>query len=146
MEEEGATGRCLCGRVEFRITFPTDFVAHCHCRSCQLSHAAPFVTWTSVPMDRFEFVAGEGEVRWYRSSEFILWGFCGTCGSSLLYRADKEGHPESPRLDCMYISAGCLDRVDRSPARHVSFEEHSDLIDGFSEIPRYRAKTDEEIE
>jgi hypothetical protein len=97
-------------------------------------------------MDRFDFVSGEDQVKWYRSSEFILWGFCRDCGSSLFYRADKEGHHESPRLDCMYISAGSLDRLDRPPAAHVSFEEHSELLEGFGEIPKYRGKSDEPFE
>lgn len=146
MKNKFATGRCFCGEIEFRITFPTDFLAHCHCQSCRRSHAAAFVTWTSVPLERFEFIKGEDDIAWYRSSNFILWGFCGKCGSSMLYRAEREGHPENPRLDRMYISAGCLDALDRSPESHVSFEEHSKLLDGFSEIPKYRGKTDKKID
>lgn len=64
----------------------------------------------------------------------------------MLYRAEREGHPENPRPDRMYISAGCLDALDRSPESHVSFEEHSKLLDGFSEIPKYRGKTDKKID
>ncbi len=97
-------------------------------------------------MGQFEIKKGEDHITWYRSSKCILWGFCKKCGSSMLYRADREGHPESPSLDRMYISAGCLDRLDRSPESHVSFEEHSILLDGFGEIPRFRGKTDERIE
>ena len=92
MTDTHATGRCLCGRVEFRIELPTDFLAHCHCESCRRSHGAAFVSWTGVPHDRFELVRGEDDLRWYRSSEWILWGFCGNCGSSMLYRADRPGH------------------------------------------------------
>jgi len=145
VKRKHANGHCFCGAVEFRIIFPTDFLAHCHCDSCRRSHAAPFVTWTSVPLGQFVFVKGEVHVTWYRSSKFIQWGFCGLCGSSMLYRADKEGHPENPRLDRIYISAGCLDRLDRTPQSHVSFEEHSRLIEGFEEIPKFRGKSDQEV-
>jgi hypothetical protein len=142
MTSEHATGRCLCGRIRFRITLPTDFVSHCHCRSCQRSHGAPFVTWTGVPNERFEYLSGEDDLRWYRSSECILWGFCSVCGSPLLYRADREGHHESPKLDRMYISAACLDHLDRPPGAHVSFEERSMLLEDLTEIPRFRGKGD----
>jgi hypothetical protein len=143
MGDSSATGRCLCGKVTFRIEMPTDFVSHCHCESCRKSHGAPFVTWTGVPLERFELTSGEEAIRWYRSSECILWGFCGTCGSSMLYRADREGHHENPKLDRMYICAASLDRLDRPPGAHVSFEERSPLLDGLQDLPRYRGKGDE---
>ena len=146
MTTSSTTGRCLCGSVRFRIAFPTDFVAHCHCRSCQLAHGAPFVTWTSVPLDRIEFLEGDEALRWYRSSECILWGFCSHCGSSMFYRADREGHHESPRTDCIYISAACLDELDQNPACHVSCEERSRLLRSLDSIPAYRGKTNERID
>jgi hypothetical protein len=143
VNREKTTGKCLCGAVKFEIVFPTDFVAHCHCHSCRLSHGAPFVSWTSVPLDRFRLLSGGDVLRWYRSSEYVEWGFCPQCGSSMLYRAVGEGHPESPRTDCMYISAASLERIDRDPQSHVSFEEHSRLLAGFTSIARHRGKTDE---
>lgn len=146
MATEHVNGGCFCGRVEFRIELPTEFLAHCHCESCRRSHGSAFVSWTGVPMERFELLKGKDELKWYRSSEWILWGFCGNCGSSMLYRADKEGHHESPKLDRMYITAASLDRLDRAPGAHVSFEEHSDLIEGFTDLPGFRGKSDERIE
>jgi hypothetical protein len=97
-------------------------------------------------MDRFELVRGEEDLKWYRSSECILWGFCSSCGSSMLYRADREGHHENPRLDRMYICAASLDILDRSPGAHVSYEERSPLLDGFDELPRYHGKGEELID
>ncbi len=98
------------------------------------------------PNDRFVVREGQQEITWYRSSEHIEWGFCKSCGSSLLYRAVAEGHPESPGLDRMYVSAACLDHLDRAPRCHVSYEEHTALLEGFAAIPKYRGKTDEEME
>jgi hypothetical protein len=139
-------GRCLCGAVQFQLTPPTDFCAHCHCRSCRLAHGAAFVTWTSVPLDRFSFVAGEDGVRWHRSSEWIEWGFCGRCGSSMLYRADRGGHPESPRLDRMYVAVGSLiDALDREPANHVSYEERVAWLGFHDDLPKRRGKTEETL-
>jgi hypothetical protein len=115
----------------------------CHCRSCRLSHGAPFVAWTSVPLARFQFDAGEEQVRWYRSSEWIRWGFCGECGSPLLYRADAEGHPESPGVDRMYVSAGALvTPLDRRLERHVSWEERVDWYAPGDGLPRHLGKSE----
>jgi len=130
--------------VQFELEPPTDFCAHCHCQSCRLSHGAAFVTWTSVPLERFAFVSGEEAVSWYRSSESILWGSCARCGSSMLYRADKAGHPESPKLDRMYVTAASLiDPLDREPAVHVSYEERLSWSRWHDGLPKHRGKTDE---
>ena len=143
---EPIRGRCLCGAVQFRLRPPTDFSAHCHCHSCRLAHGAPFVTWTSVPVDRFELDCPEDAVRWYRSSEWILWGSCRTCGSSMLYRADRAGHPESPRLDRIYVTvASLIDPLDREPDAHVSYEEHVPWLRLTDGLPKHRGKTGETV-
>jgi hypothetical protein len=139
-------GRCFCGRVKFNITPPTEFSAHCHCESCRLSHGAPFVTWTGVPWERFSFVQGEENVKWHKSSEWISWGFCKECGSSMFYRVDKEGHHESPKIDVIYISVGSLtDQMDRKPKAHVSYEERIIDVKRDGKLPKYKGKKDEEI-
>jgi hypothetical protein len=139
-------GRCLCGAVTFALTPPTDFLAFCHCRSCRLSHGAPFVAWTSVPRERFEYLAGEEEVAWHRSSEWILWGSCRQCGSPMLYQAIKEGHPESPKLDRMYVAAGSLvDPLDRRPSSHVSYEEKVSWMEVTDDLKKYRSKGPDEM-
>jgi hypothetical protein len=139
-------GRCLCGAVRFTLIAPTDFCAHCHCESCRMSHAAAFVTWTSVPAERFSFERGQDHVTWYRSSACILWGFCKTCGSSILYRADREGHAESPKLDRMYVAVGSLiDPLDRDPKVHVSYDERVPWFRPHDGLPKHRGKTDEQI-
>lgn len=98
-----------------------------------------------MPLDRFAFTRGEEHVRWYRSSAWIEWGFCGACGSSMLYRAIAEGHPEKPQVDRMYVTAASLDRLDRAPGEHVSFEEHVAWLDVGDDLPKKRGKTNERI-
>jgi hypothetical protein len=140
-ERESMSGTCLCGAVQFQLDPPTDFLSICHCRSCRLSHGAPCVAWTSVPLARFRFTSGEERVRWYRSSEWIRWGFCGECGSHLLYRADSEGHPDGPKLDRMYVSAACLEPpLDREVESHESYEEKLPWYPCADSLPRHRGK------
>lgn len=140
-------GRCLCGTVRLELRGPLDFVAHCHCGSCRRAHAAAYVTWTSVPRERFSIPSGEPELRWYRSSPTIEWGFCGRCGTSMLYRAEAAGHPEAPRPGAMYVAVGCLEDVEGiAPGAHVSFEEHAPWADVSADLPRYRGKGDEPMD
>ncbi|MFO0550137.1 MAG: GFA family protein [Polyangiaceae bacterium] len=140
-------GRCLCGAVEFALLPPLDFVAHCHCKSCRRAHGAAFVTWTSVPLERFEWIQGRERVRWYRSSETIEWGFCEACGSSMLYRAIAPGHPESPKTDRMYVTVASIDgELGQQPSAHVSFEEHVSWFHPRDLVPKYRGKGEAPID
>ena len=146
-EKKPIRGKCFCGAVQFELLPPTDFCAHCHCESCRLSHGSAFVSWTSVPLDHFSYTKGKENVNWYRSSECILWGFCRTCGSPMFYRAEKQGHPESPKLDRMYISAGSIiDPLDREPQVHVSYEEKLPWMKAKDGLPKHRGKTEEKME
>jgi hypothetical protein len=103
------------------------------------------VAWTAVPHDRFA-ITGEPHVKWFRSSPTIEWGFCGECGSSLLYRAIAEGHHEKPKVDRMYVAVGCLEgELDRPPAVHVSFGERAPWHAVADDLPKYRGKGVERI-
>jgi hypothetical protein len=147
MESKPLRGRCLCGAIELALEPPTDFLSICHCRSCRVSHGAPMVAWTSVPRERFTIVKGEPRLRWFRSSRWIRWGFCDTCGSRLLYVADAEGHPESPKTDRIYVAAACLEgELDRPLEAHVSYEERVPWFDFTDALPKYRGKGVERIE
>ena len=135
-------GRCGCGAVTYRLEGPTDFAAHCHCASCRGFSGAAFLTWTSVPRERFQLDGAEA-VRWHRSSEAILWGFCGTCGTTLFYEADGEGHPEQPRTGAIYVTVGSLQSpLDREAMGHVSYEEHVAWFEPGDGLPRFVGKTD----
>ena len=138
-------GRCLCGAVRFRMTPPLGLVTHCHCQSCRLSHGAAFVTWTSVPPERFAFDAGEGEVVWHRTSTGVRWGGCRLCASPMLYIADQP-RLDGVQVDHVYVSAGSLTSpLPDRPVAHVSWEEHLAWIEGAEALPKHRGKTGERI-
>jgi len=136
------SGQCLCGAVRFQLVAPLQTLTHCHCRSCRLSRGVAFVTWTSVPPDRFGFVTGGAEVVWYCSSPGVRWGSCGRCSSPMFYVADRPGHPDAPKLDHIYVSVGSLtSQLAEKPVAHVSYEEHVDWIEGAEALPKFRGKT-----
>ena len=140
------TGRCLCGNVEFQLFLPLEEITHCHCQSCRLSRGVAFVTWTSVPPDRFSYLRGEAGVSWYRSSPGVQWGFCRNCGSSMFYIADQKGHPDGPKLNHVYVSLGSLtSEIADLPIAHVSYEERVSWHDVSDDLPKFRGKTGERM-
>jgi hypothetical protein len=65
----------------------------------------------------------------------------------MLYRADHEGHPESPQVDRIYVAASSLVQpLDRKPGAHVSFEEKPGWVDVGEDLPRFRGKGEERME
>ena len=94
---ETLTGSCLCGANHFTLPGPMGAVTACHCRQCRkLSghFAASFdveeaaLIWQAKALA--EFTTPGGGLR----------GFCGTCGSSLYFRA-KDG--------AFSVAAGVID-------------------------------------
>lgn len=136
MTSDPIRGRCLCGRVTFALTEPTEFAGHCHCESCRRAHAAPFVTWTSVQDRHLQIGSGHDDLRGYESSEGVVRTFCSFCGSQLFYR----GRSAPGRV---YVPVAVLDRIDRDPDAHVSYEEHVPWIEGLERLACFRAKSDE---
>lgn len=130
------TGSCFCGDIRFRLTPPTEFVSHCHCQSCRRSHGAPLVTWTAVPLERFELLSGQP--RSYESSPGIAWEFCPRCGSSLFYRSAQSAGK-------IYAVVANLDDLDQQPDCHVSFEEAVPWLDVGDTLPKFFGKTDTQL-
>ena len=104
-------GGCLCGAVRWRAAGKLDPVTHCHCAMCRKAHAAPFASYTGVAAERFEWLAGEGEVVRYESSPGSVRTFCGLCGSVTPY-SFGEGR--------MGIPAGSVD----AGAREIEVSAH----------------------
>ena len=108
-------GGCLCGAVRYKLHGAPDWSAHCHCRSCQKATGAAFTTWAGMKKENFEVTRGQLTV--FNTSPDVERGFCGKCGTSLTYVAEK-GWPGqvsvlAPTLDDPGIVA---------PAAHVYVE------------------------
>ncbi len=124
-------GGCLCGAVRFAATGPTLFCAHCHCHWCRRAHGAAFVTWFGVGDTAFRVTAGEGDLRWYASSEKSERGFCTTCGTTMFFRSSLA--PAE-----MHVALACADGpIDRAPGCHVFYEAHASWIDAMGDLPKY---------
>lgn len=112
------TGGCLCGSVEFELRLPSKWCAHCHCSLCRRAHGAGYVTWAGFESDHFILKKGDHHLRWYESSQGARRGFCGTCGSTMLFESERwpgETH----------IAMACIDGpIDRIPGANAFFDNH----------------------
>ncbi len=77
------TGGCLCGAVEYQVLAEPLSSIVCHCSSCRKAHSAPTVAWLAFEIADFELL--KGELTTFPSSQGVLRGFCGVCGSPLTY-------------------------------------------------------------
>ena len=94
------TGRCECGGVRYRVEGPLRDVYNCHCHRCRRI-TGHHMAATAAPRSRVTLLA-QGTLRWWEPDETVGYGFCGTCGSTLFWRAQS-----SP--DLLRIAAGTLD-------------------------------------
>lgn len=96
-------GGCFCKRIRYTIPEGDFRIANCHCRMCQQTSGAPFVTWLVVPKEAFTYVSGKP--RQLRSSGVGLREFCPDCGTPLTFFSSK-------RPDFLDITCGSLDSPD----------------------------------
>jgi hypothetical protein len=80
------TASCLCGDVRFELRGALDGVVACHCTQCRKQTGHHWASTHTADAD-LHFVSKES-LRWYRSSPRAQRGFCGRCGSTLLWKTD----------------------------------------------------------
>lgn len=126
-------GSCLCGQVEFSVKLPAKWCVHCHCTRCRRSHGAGFVTWFGVNKKQFTLKKGEEFLKWYHSSEKSEYGFCGNCGSSVLFRSTKW--PDEIHITLSNVRSG----IGMEPRAHVYFDTHVEWLDFDDDLERHLA-------
>ena len=97
------TGGCLCGALRYECTAEPAGAGLCYCRDCQKSTGSGHASSLFVPNVELTIF---GDVKYYEkqadSGRTVRRGFCPTCGSQLLSRADVLP-------DFVGIRAGSLD-------------------------------------
>lgn len=124
-------GGCLCGAVRFALELPSKWCAHCHCTMCRRAHGAGFVTWVGVERSQFRLIAGEDELRWYRSSPGAERGFCTRCGSTMLFHSTRWP------TEMHVVRANVDGPIDRAPAAHVHYDDHVEWIVVNDDLQRF---------
>lgn len=109
-------GRCLCGRVRYRLKSLPEVMGVCHCKDCQRRSGSSFSTMAEVERSDFAFTGAApsiytgGVTESGNSAEMV---FCGRCGSGiytvLLSRPDR-----------LLVQVGTLNETDWfQPEYHV---------------------------
>jgi hypothetical protein len=130
MTQQLIHGACLCGAIHFEVVLPSLWCGHCHCTQCRRYHGAGVVTWVGFAEEKFHLTRGEQSLRWYASSAAAQRGFCGECGSSMLFRSERWPGEIHIAL------ANILDPIDREPEGHTHFATHVDWLPLADELPR----------
>ena len=114
------SGGCACGAVRYEIAGELKKVTFCHCSKCRRWHGH-VGAYTACDRAVFRLVEDRG-LRWYALSSTVRRGFCGECGSSLLW--DEDGHAT------MSICAGTLDApTGLRPKAHIFVGSRGDYHD-----------------
>jgi hypothetical protein len=126
-----ARGACLCGAVQFEVTMPSKFCAHCHCSNCRRAHGAAFVTWAGFAAGQFEIVAGAEHLTRYRTDTDATRSFCAICGSTLTYEGPRwEGEVHVAR-------ANIEGDIDRAPGANVYVDHRASWWEISDGLPRF---------
>lgn len=121
---------CLCGANGLELSLPAKWIAHCHCSQCRRAHGAALVTWAGFGSDQVRFQAGSARPTWYPSSEHARRGFCGQCGSSLLFESTRW--PKEIHVARAAIKA----EMAQMPGAHVFYDNRVPWLDVDDELPK----------
>lgn len=123
-----ATGRCLCGAVQYEVSGPLRPVVYCHCRQCQKT-SGNFVAATACAAEDLVVWAANG-LRWYASSDIAERGFCNECGSNLFWRPNDGSH--------ISIMAGTINgSTGLQASAHIFVESASDFLTIADGLPQH---------
>lgn len=120
-------GSCLCGAVRITVEGDLPQPNACHCVACR-KQTGHFGASLDVPRSALK-IEGEEAIRWYRSSEKVHRGFCGTCGSTLFW--DPIHH------DWTAIAMGLFDgSTQTSLSMHIFVSEKGDYYEIGDGLPQ----------
>jgi hypothetical protein len=121
-------GGCFCGAVRYRLDGEPVDAGYCHCRMCRRAAGAPVLAWGIWPAAAFRGLVGEPAV--LRSSARGERGFCGRCGTHLLFR-----DPEDPE----FVEANLATLDDPAavrPRRHIWTASRIPWFELADDLPR----------
>ena len=123
-------GRCLCGTVRYEVDGSIVDMVHCHCSMCRRAHGAGYVTWFGMQEDRFRVVKGQDVLVRFASSAHAWRGFCGRCGSTMLFAGERWPGE-------VHVALACLDgELDRVPSANTYWDVRVPWIEGVQHLTR----------
>jgi len=130
MDDNSATGQCLCGAVTFRISGEFESFFLCHCARCRKdsgsAHSANLFSSTA----RITWMSGEGNIKSFRlSGTRHVKSFCSDCGSALPVF--------QPEIGLLVVPAGSLDsRINIRPNAHICWSSRANWDNDLASIEK----------
>ena len=132
---------CLCGGVRYAITGPLIGPSNCHCSMCRKQQGAAFRSRARVRIADFNWVQGEGLVKYYESSPGTYRGFCSTCGSPIINKFDAISKSASVDAAAAFqygIAFGSLDDDPGvRPAAHIFVASKATWFSITDDLPQF---------
>ena len=116
------SGGCQCGAVRFRVEGALGDASVCHCRMCQKASGNFYLPLVSIRGAKLAWTRGAPKK--FQSSNHVMRGFCGACGTPLTYEAPDGialaiatfDHPEEIPPTIQWGAEAKLPYVDEIPA------------------------------
>lgn len=129
---KNVTGGCLCGKVRYEAQVFLKSAFYCHCRICQKSSGQP--AEITVPIKAGTLVFTKSKPKYYVSSQHGQRGFCGECGSRIVWQALQ---PENDWLT--NVDVGSLDNpADVEPSNHIFVDTRLPWYIIDEQLPQFR--------
>ncbi len=117
-------GSCLCGGVTFEVTGSLSAPVACHCSQCR-KQSGHYWAAAAVAPEQLTIIGAE-HIKYYSASEGIRRGFCGTCGSFLIWEPLGKGYID--------IAMGAFDDATAAKlSKHIFVSDkggYYDIADG----------------
>ena len=129
---ERLEGSCHCGIVAYECGPLIGPYGHCHCKTCQKVHAAPFITTGPIDLASFRWTRGAYIVAFHETSPGKRRHFCPRCGTHMVAIYTESG------LATLRIAT--LDTpLETKPAGHIWVSDKAwffDFDDGLPRLPK----------
>ena len=127
------SGGCQCGAVRFSVEGALGDASVCHCRMCQKASGNFYLPLVSVRQAKLTWTRGEPKK--FQSSNFVWRGFCGDCGTPLIFDAP----------DGMALAIAAFDHPEEiAPVVQWGTEAKLPYVDDVPALPAHRTLEDEE--
>lgn len=105
------SGRCYCGKVEYKVADEFRYAANCHCSNCRRVTGSAFKPFAGIETSKLTITKGREDLMRY-GSESNHNAHCRACGS-LLYSLVRDG-------TYVHVAMGTLvDDPSISPTEHI---------------------------
>ena len=130
MDNNLATGQCLCGVVKFRILGEFESFFLCHCTRCRKDSGSAYSANLFSSTAEITWLSGETNIKTFKlSGSRHVKSFCSDCGSVLPVSQQEIG--------LLVVPAGSLDsRIDVRPNAHICYSSRANWDNNLAVIEK----------